>query len=154
MKLLSNLKPKSGSKFKVKRIGRGHGSGMGGTSTKGGKGQKARKGAPIRRGFEGGQTPLSRRTPKMGFTNQQFKTVYQVVNLNKLSKVKGEVTPETLIKLGLVKKGLVKILGFGEVKTALTVKAHKVSESAKNAIEKAGGKVEILQLRKEQATVK
>ena len=134
MSLLENLRPKRGSKFKEKRVGRGDGSGWGGTAAKGHKGQKARSGAPIPRGFEGGQTPLARRMPKFGFTNAKFKTKYSVVNLDQLDKMSGEVTPETLKTSGVIKKGLVKVLGRGEIKTAVNVKAHKFSESAKKAI--------------------
>lgn len=144
MSLLATLRPKKGSTQKKKRIGRGDASGTGGTAGKGHKGQKARKGAPIRRGFEGGQTPLARRLPKFGFTNAAFKTTYDIVNLKDLNQFDGEVNPETLRSAGMVNKGLVKILGDGEVSKSLTVKAHKFSTSAKAAIESAGGKVEVL----------
>lgn len=144
MSLLKSLAPKEGSKHYPKRIGRGIGSGMGGTATKGHKGQLARTGGTVRRGFEGGQTPMHRRLPKFGFSNVAFATEYDIVNLSQLAKLSGEVTPETLHQVGLVGKGLVKVLGNGELKTALTVKAHKFSESAKKAIEAAGGKVEVI----------
>jgi large subunit ribosomal protein L15 len=144
MSLLSNLAPKAGSTHYSKRVGRGIGSGMGGTSTKGHKGQLARTGGRVRRGFEGGQTPMHRRLPKFGFSNVDFATNYDIVNIGQLSNMSGEVTPETLIQLGFVGKGLVKILGNGELKKALTVKAHKFSEGAKKAIEAAGGKVEVI----------
>lgn len=144
MSLLKSLAPKEGSKHYSKRIGRGIGSGMGGTATKGHKGQLARTGGTVRRGFEGGQTPMHRRLPKFGFSNVAFATEYDIVNLSQLAKLSGEVTPETLHQVGLVGKGLVKVLGNGELKTALTVKAHKFSESAKKAIEAAGGKVEVI----------
>ena len=145
MSLLSELKPKEGSTHKKRRIGRGHSSGWGKTSGKGHKGQKARAGAPIRRGFEGGQTPLHIRLPKFGFTNGQFKKVYEIVNLNQLEKFEGEVNPETLKTGGVIHKTKrVKILGNGEIKKALTVKAHKFSETAKKAIEAAGGTVEVI----------
>lgn len=142
---LSSLKKFRGSTHNTKALGRGRGSGKGGTSTKGGKGQKARKGAPIRRGFEGGQTPLIRRMPKVGFTNTPFRTRYEILNLNQLQSFNGTVGPEELTKAGLVGAGeLVKILGRGDAPKGLTVRAHKFSESAKSAIEKAGGKVEVI----------
>lgn len=144
MSLLSSLSPKAGAKHSPKRVGRGIGSGLGGTSGKGHKGQLARTGGRVRRGFEGGQTPMHRRLPKFGFSNVAFATEYDIVNLGQLAKLSGEVTPEVLQQNGLVGKGLVKILGNGELKTALTVKAHKFSESAKKAIEAAGGKVEVI----------
>ncbi len=147
MSLLSKLSPAEGSTHYRKRVGRGIGSGLGGYSGKGGKGQTQRSGGGIRRGFEGGQTPLHRRLPKFGFSNVAFETKYQIINLSQFEKVKGEITPETLVKAGLVKKNdLVKILAHGELKSAVTVKAHKFSENAKEAIEKAGGKVEVLGL--------
>ena len=145
MKLLASLKPMKGSTHNSKALGRGRGSGKGGTSTKGGKGQKARKGAPIRRGFEGGQTPLARRMPKFGFSNQKFATTYEIVNVTQLNALKGEVTPEAMKKAGLIHNGsLVKILGQGELKHAVQVKAHAFSASAKTKIESAGGKVEVI----------
>ncbi len=147
MSLLSKLSPAEGSTHYPKRVGRGIGSGLGGYSGKGGKGQTQRSGGGIRRGFEGGQTPLHRRLPKFGFSNVAFETKYQIINLSQFEKVKGEITPETLLQAGLVKKNdLVKILAHGEIKSAVTVKAHKFSEKAKEAIEKAGGKVEVLGL--------
>ncbi len=147
MSLLSKLSPADGSTHYRKRVGRGIGSGLGGYSGKGGKGQTQRSGGSIRRGFEGGQTPLHRRLPKFGFSNVAFETKYEIVNLADFLKVKGEINPETLAKAGLVKKtALVKILANGEVKSAVTVKAHKFSAKAKDAIEKAGGKVEVLGL--------
>jgi large subunit ribosomal protein L15 len=145
MNSLSTLKKFRGSTHNKKALGRGRGSGKGGTSTKGGKGQKARKGAPIRRGFEGGQTPLIRRMPKVGFTNVPFKNEYDILNLNQLQSFSGTVGPEELAKAGLVgQKARVKILGRGEAPKSLTVRAHKFSESAKTAIEQAGGKVEVI----------
>lgn len=145
MSLLENLKPKKGSTHKKKRVGRGDGSGWGGTAAKGHKGQKARSGAPIPRGFEGGQTPLARRLPKFGFTNAKFKTSYEVINLEDLNQLEGDVTPEILASKGMArKKSLIKILGRGEIKKSLTVKAHKFSQSAQAAIEAAGGKVEVI----------
>lgn len=144
MNTLSQLKPAVGSTHYRKRVGRGIGSGIGGTSAKGDKGQLARSGGKVRRGFEGGQTPLSRRLPKFGFSNVRFQTKYQIVNLDTLEMLTGEVTPESLLAQGVVSKGLVKILGNGKLTKALNVKAHKASQSAKDAIEKAGGKLEIL----------
>ena len=119
------------------------GSGMGKTSTRGHKGQGSRSGSSTMRGFEGGQMPLHRRLPKRGFTNI-FKTEYEVVNLDRLAELgESEITPEVLHKAGVVssKKGLIKILGNGELSTALTVHAHKFSKSAQEKIEKAGGKI-------------
>jgi large subunit ribosomal protein L15 len=145
MSLLSNLKPKAGSTGYRKRVGRGNGSGLGGTAGKGHKGQKARAGGRVRWGFEGGQTPLMRRLPKFGFSNKNFATNYDVFNLSDLNAFGNEVTPEVLEKAGLLRYGRVKILARGEVKGAVTVKAHKFSEAAKAAIEKAGGKVEVIQ---------
>jgi large subunit ribosomal protein L15 len=145
MSALSSLKKFRGSTHSSKALGRGRGSGKGGTSTKGGKGQKARKGAPIRRGFEGGQTPLMRRMPKVGFTNAPFKNVFEILNLNQLQAFNGTVGPEELAQAGLVsKQARIKILGRGEAPKGLTVRAHKFSESAKAALEKAGGKTEVI----------
>lgn len=145
MSLLAKLAPKKGSTHYQKRIGRGIGSGMGGTSTKGHKGQLARTGGTVRRGFEGGQTPLSRRLPKFGFTNAAFANVFQIVNLSDLSKVEGNIDPASLYKAGLItKKAQVKILAKGELKSAFTVKAHAFSTKAKEAIEKAGGTTEVI----------
>ena len=147
MSLLGKLSPAEGSTHYRKRVGRGIGSGLGGYSGKGGKGQTQRSGGGIRRGFEGGQTPLHRRLPKFGFSNVAFETKYEVINLSDFEKVNGDITPETLAKAGLVKKTAnVKILAKGELKKAVNVKAHKFSEKAKAAIEKAGGKVEVLAL--------
>ncbi|MBX3021616.1 MAG: 50S ribosomal protein L15 [Bdellovibrionales bacterium] len=145
MSALSSLKKFKGSTHNSKALGRGRGSGKGKTSGKGGKGQTARKGAPIRRGFEGGQTPLIRRMPKVGFTNTPFRNEYEILNLNQLQSFNGTVGPEELAKAGLVgKKARVKILGRGDAPKGLTVRAHKFSETAKAALEKAGGKVEVI----------
>jgi len=143
---LHNLKPAEGSvKNSGKRIGRGQGSGKGGTATKGHKGQKSRSGYSKKVGFEGGQMPLQRRVPKFGFTNINRKE-YQGVNLDKLQelvdnkKIKDTVDFNTLMELGLATKNeMVKILGRGELKSKLTVTAHKFTASAKAAIEAAGG---------------
>ncbi len=145
MSLLSKLAPKKGSTHYGKRIGRGIGSGMGGTSTKGHKGQLARTGGTVRRGFEGGQTPLSRRLPKFGFTNIAFANEFQIINLSDLHKVEGVVDAASLYEAGLItKKARVKVLGKGELTKAFTVKAHAFSAKAKEAIEKAGGKTEVI----------
>ena len=143
---LSNLKPAEGSvKNQGKRIGRGQGSGKGGTATRGHKGAKSRSGYSKKVGFEGGQMPLQRRVPKFGFTNIN-RVEYQGVNLDKLQqlvddkKIKDTVDFNTLMDLGLATKNdLVKILGRGELKSKLTVTAHKFTASAKAAIEAAGG---------------
>ena len=143
---LHNLKPAEGGVHKEgKRVGRGEGSGKGGTSTRGHKGAKSRSGYSKKIGFEGGQMPLQRRVPKFGFKNINRKE-YQGINLDKLQAlvdngvVKKEVTLETLIENRLAgKNDLVKILGNGELKAALKVSVHKFSASAKAAIEAAGG---------------
>ncbi len=145
MSLLSQLQPKEGSTHYRKRVGRGIGSGLGGTSAKGNKGQLARTGGKVRRGFEGGQTPLSRRLPKFGFTNASFANVFTEINLSTLNKLSGTVDLESLYNAGLIQKNdKVKILAKGELTKALTVKANAFSEKAKLAIEKAGGKVEVI----------
>jgi large subunit ribosomal protein L15 len=145
---LHELSPVAGSKKDVKRIGRGHGSGWGKTSGKGHKGQKARSGGSIRPGFEGGQMPLQRRVPKRGFNNI-FRKKIVAINLTQL-EAKFEsgavVDTEALKTAGLVKNSFdgVKILGNGELTKNLTVKVNAFSQSAKDAIEKAGGKVEVV----------
>ena len=142
---LEELKPSAGSRKKSKRVGRGPGSGSGKTASKGHKGQKARSGGVKGPGFEGGQMPLQRRLPKRGFTNI-FRKEYAVVNLRDLSDLSGTVTPETLVEQGLVKdlKAGLKVLGVGELKSGLTVRAHKFSKSAMDKIQAAGGKVEVI----------
>ena len=144
---LEELKPAKGATKKAKRVGRGFGSGHGKTSTKGHKGQKARSGGVKPAGFEGGQMPLQRRIPKRGFTNK-FRKEYAVVNLRDLEKMAGPdpITPEALKQKGLIKdmKAGVKVLGMGELKTKLTVRAHKFSKSALDKIQAAGGKVEVI----------
>ncbi len=143
---LSNLKPAEGSVNRDgKRLGRGQGSGKGGTAARGHKGAKSRSGYSKKIGFEGGQMPLQRRVPKFGFTNINRKD-YKGINLGKLQElvdakvIKDTVSFETLVELGLVgKNDLVKILGDGELKTALKVSVHKFTASAKAAIEAAGG---------------
>jgi large subunit ribosomal protein L15 len=144
---LSTIRAPRKASEKRKRVGRGMGSGMGKTATRGNKGQGSRSGSRLMRGFEGGQMPLHRRLPKRGFTNI-FRQEYAVVNLERLSGLgESTITPEVLVKAGVIKKGeqLVKILGDGEVSSALTVHAHKFSKSAQEKITKAGGKVEVLQ---------
>lgn len=143
---LHDLKPTPGSKHRRRRIGRGESSGLGKTSGKGHKGQKARSGASIRPGFEGGQMPLARRLPKKGFNNAQFKTQYAIVNLVDL-EIKfadgDEVNEQTLRNVGLIKGTFdgVKVLANGELTKKLTVAVEKVSATAKEKIEKAGGSV-------------
>ena len=159
---LNELQPAEGSKFAPKRVGRGIGSGTGKTSGKGHKGQNARSGGGVRPGFEGGQMPLYRRLPKRGFTNifakqivsinvdrlNIFENQYVAVNVEELNKLEdgAEVTAETLKANGIISKTLdgVKILGRGELNKKLTVKVAKMSASAKEKIEKAGGKAEVM----------
>ncbi len=138
---LSNLRAPKKANSNRKRIGRGMGSGMGKTSTRGHKGQGSRSGSSLMRGFEGGQMPLHRRLPKRGFTNI-FRTEYNVLNLGALANLsETELTLETLAALGLTKKkGLLKVLGNGEITSAITIHAHKFSKSAQEKIERAGGK--------------
>ncbi|CAM3934552.1 50S ribosomal protein L15 [Mesobacillus zeae] len=144
---LHELKPTEGSRKDRKRKGRGIGSGNGKTAGKGHKGQNARSGGGVRPGFEGGQTPLFRRLPKRGFTNINRKE-YAVVNLDALNRFEDgtEVTPELLIETGLVKKELagIKVLANGKLEKKLTIKAHKFSSAAKEAIEAAGGQSEVI----------
>jgi len=143
---LHELKPNKGSvKGKTKRLGRGEGSGTGDTAGRGHKGAKSRSGYSRKIGFEGGQMPLQRRIPKFGFTNRN-RVEYKPVNLEDLQMladdkgVKDNVDVDTLISHGLIKTNdLVKILGRGEIKSKMTVKAHKFSKTAKEAIENAGG---------------
>jgi large subunit ribosomal protein L15 len=144
MSLLSNLTPNPGATGYRKRVGRGNGSGLGGTAGMGHKGQKARAGGRVRWGFEGGQTPLMRRLPKFGFSNKRFATEYDVFNLTDIAKLGATVTPETLEKAGLIRHGRVKILANGQLTAPVSVKAHKFSAAAKEAIEKAGGKAEVI----------
>lgn len=145
---LHELAPNPGARKERKRLGRGLGSGLGKTSGKGHKGQNARAGGGVRPGFEGGQMPLMRRLPKRGFSNEPFKVTYEVVNLEALEIFEAGtvVTPELLEESRVCKNAVkgVKVLGTGEITKALTVRAHKVSASAKEKIEAAGGKVEII----------
>ena len=144
---LDELQPAEGSKFAPKRVGRGIGSGTGKTSGKGHKGQNARSGGGVRPGFEGGQMPLYRRLPKRGFKNI-FAKQYVSINVEDLNKLEDgtEVTAEVLKEAGIISKTLdgVKILGRGEVTKKFTVKVAKYSASAKEKIEKAGGKAEVM----------
>ena len=143
---MHDLGPAYGSKTSKKRIGRGIGSGLGKTAGKGHKGQKARSGGSIRRGFEGGQTPLYRRLPKKGFTNH-FATEYATINVSDLEKYEAGTTVnmELLISDGTIRKELdgLKVLGNGELTKKLTVEAKKFSASAIKKIEAAGGKIEV-----------
>ncbi|MDX2196882.1 MAG: 50S ribosomal protein L15 [Cytophagales bacterium] len=146
---LSELKPAKGSVKTSKRIGRGVGSGKGGTSTKGHKGDQSRSGYRKKMGFEGGQMPLQRRIPKFGFTNIN-RVEYKGINLDVIQKLATDhkltsIDFETLYVNGLVsKKDLVKLLGRGEVTSKLTVKLHAFSETAKQAIINAGGEIEVV----------
>jgi large subunit ribosomal protein L15 len=143
---LSNIHAPKKATTKRKRVGRGMGSGMGKTSTRGHKGQRSRTGSRMIRGFEGGQMPLHRRMPKRGFTNI-FRKEYSIVSVERLAELgESTINPDVLRKAGVIKtKNPVKILGDGELKTAITVSAHKFSKSAQEKITKAGGKVEVLQ---------
>jgi large subunit ribosomal protein L15 len=149
-KNLSNLRAPRKANTGRKRVGRGMGSGMGKTSTRGHKGQGSRTGSSLMRGFEGGQMPLHRRLPKRGFTNI-FRVEYTVVNLDRIvaqteGKKVSEIALEDYKKLGLAssKRALIKVLGSGELTTAITIHAHKFSKSAIEKIEKAGGKAVVL----------
>jgi large subunit ribosomal protein L15 len=145
---LSNLQPAEGSvKNQGKRVGRGQGSGKGGTATRGHKGAKSRSGYSKKVGFEGGQMPLQRRVPKFGFTNINRKE-YQAINLDKIQQliddkvISTTLDHETIVSLGLAGKNeLYKVLGRGELKSKITVTAHKFSATAQKAIEAAGGEI-------------
>jgi large subunit ribosomal protein L15 len=143
---LHNLKPAKGAKHRRKIVGRGEGSGHGGTATRGTKGQKARSGDGAKKiGFEGGQMPIYRRIPKRGFNNGPFRKVYDIVNLDQLNKLDAgtEITAALLKEKGLVSQTkYVKILGDGNIDKALTFVKVKASKSAKSKIESAGGKVQ------------
>ncbi|MBB4806499.1 large subunit ribosomal protein L15 [Chryseobacterium defluvii] len=143
---LNNIKPAAGSTFNSKRIGRGQGSGKGGTSTKGHKGQKSRAGYSQKIGFEGGQMPLQRRLPKFGFKNVNRKE-FRAINLDSIQtlienkSITGDITKEVLVANGLATKNeLVKIMGRGELKSAVSISADKFTKSAEELISKAGGK--------------
>jgi large subunit ribosomal protein L15 len=150
--ILSNLKPAAGSRKNRKRIGRGQGSGRGGTATRGHKGAGSRSGTRYRAWFEGGQMPLVRRLPKRGF-HSPFRVAYQVVNCETLQKLATEgkiggatVTPEILARIGVVKKAgaPVKVLGTGELTSKLDIAAHAFSKTAQQKIETAGGKAQTI----------
>lgn len=143
---LNNIKPAAGSTFNSKRIGRGQGTGKGGTAGKGHNGQQARAGYSQKIGFEGGQMPLQRRLPKFGFKNVNRKE-YRGVNLDDIQtlienkSITGDITKEVLIENGLATKNeLVKIMGRGELKSAVSISADKFTKSAAELISKAGGK--------------
>ena len=147
---LSNLRAPKKANENKKRVGRGMGSGMGKTSTRGHKGQGSRSGSSLMRGFEGGQMPLHRRLPKRGFTNI-FRVEYTVVGLDRLAELHAvlhetEFTLDKIVELGLRrrKSALIKVLNNGEITAAITVHAHKFSKTAKEAIEKAGGKAIVI----------
>ncbi|KUG04159.1 lsu ribosomal protein l15p (l27ae) [hydrocarbon metagenome] len=145
---LEELKSPPGSTKRIKRVGRGMGSGHGKTSTRGHKGQKSRSGGGIRPGFEGGQMPLQRRIPKRGFTNI-FKTDYAIVNVRDLNIFEDGtiITPELLLEQGIIKKlenGGVKVLGDGDLKKKLIVKANKISKQAAQKIADLGGEIEVI----------
>lgn len=144
MVYIHQLKPKRGSTHKKKRLGTGQGSGHGQTCTRGQKGQLARSGEPKRVDFAGGQMPLLRRIPKRGFNNTAFRKEYEEINVSTLEKYFNDgdqITPELLREKGIVKRNLpVKILGDGEIKKKLIVSANAFSKSAKEKIEKAGGR--------------
>ena len=142
---LNNIRPAAGSTHSTKRIGRGQGSGKGGTAGKGHNGQQARAGYSQKIGFEGGQMPLQRRLPKFGFTNINRKE-YRGINIDTLqiladTKNITEITQEVLVANGLAKKSeIVKIMGRGELKSAVSISAHKFTKTAEEAIAKVGGK--------------
>ncbi len=144
---LENIKSPLGANKKIKRVGRGTGSGHGKTSTRGHKGQKSRSGGGVRPGFEGGQMPLQRRLPKRGFTNI-FKKEYSILNVKDLNSFADgtEVTPDLLQEAGLIKsiRDGVKILGDGNLERNLSVKAHKISKQAEEKIKARGGRVEVI----------
>lgn len=147
---LHNLEYTQGARGqKVKRVGRGHGSGMGKTSTRGSNGQKSRKSGNVRLGFEGGQTPLYRRVPKVGFNNVNFANEYQVVSLEMINtkKLDGVIDCTKLKDAGLIssnKKMNIKIIGNSSIKKGITIKAHKFTAGATKAIESSGSKIEII----------
>jgi large subunit ribosomal protein L15 len=148
---LSNLKPPAGQVKTQRRIGRGMGSGRGKYSGRGAKGQKSISGFSHMRGFEGGQMPLHRRMPKRGFTNAVFQKHFAIVNVATLDKLEGDsFTPETLLKLGVIKKlgdGL-KVLANGDLQRALHIEAHCFSKTAEEKIKAAGGSVTVIEVRK------
>ena len=143
---LGDLKPAKGATHSKKRVGRGHGSGLGRNSGRGDKGYHSRSGSKHRPWFEGGQMPLHRRVPKRGFSNFLFKKEFQIVNLSDLNIIQSEeINPAVMKENGLVKYSLrpIKILGDGEIDKKMNVTASAFSSSAKSKIEKAGGTVEV-----------
>ena len=152
---LNDLYPFPEERKGRKRVGRGAGSGLGGTSGKGHKGQNARAGGGVCPGFEGGQMPLQRRLPKRGFKNYLFKVTYEVINLDRLLAAfpdQKEITLEDIYSRGLVKSALVKILGEGEVTRPVSIEAFRFSQSAREKILAAGGEVKELLADEEPAT--
>ena len=147
---LNELRPSVPRKAR-KRVGRGESSGLGKTAGKGSNGQKSRAGGGTKPGFEGGQMPIIRRTPKRGFSNYPFKKEYAIINLDVLNRFEEGtvVTPELLLETGLVSKLLdgLKVLGNGNLEEKISVEAHKVSKSAQKAIEEKGGSVEIIEVK-------
>ena len=146
---IQDLKPAEGARTAEKRIGRGIGSGMGKTSTRGHKGQWARSGGGVRPNFEGGQMPMTRRLPKIGFNNKRFEHAYNTINLDVFNRFEDDQTVgiDELVAAGIIKKVLpygLKVLGNGELEKKLTIKANKFTASAKEKIEKAGGTAEVL----------
>ena len=146
---IQDLKPADGARTASKRIGRGIGSGMGKTSTRGHKGQWARSGGGVRPNFEGGQMPMTRRLPKIGFNNKRFEHAYNTVNVDVFNRFEDGQTVgiDALVASGLIKKVLpygLKVLGNGNLEKKLTIKANKFTASAQEKIEKAGGTVEVL----------
>ncbi len=147
---LNTLKPSPGSRHRKKRLGCGESSGHGKTSGKGHKGQKARTGGSIRPGFEGGQMPINRQLPKRGFNNKQFKTTFAIVNVGSLEERfenGAEINETTLREAGIVSRRCagVKILGEGDLKKKLNVEADKISATAREKIEKAGGSCKLIE---------
>ncbi|MDR2105769.1 MAG: 50S ribosomal protein L15 [Deferribacteraceae bacterium] len=156
---IHELKPAKGANRARKRLGRGTGSGLGTTAGKGHKGQKARSGGQTKPGFEGGQMPMTRRIPKRGFSNARFSTVYETVNLKSVDKYFTEgslVNTETLKAFGLIHgdRAGVKILGDGEFNKKLSFKVHKISKTAMEKVQAAGGEVEIIPPFKEKEVVR
>lgn len=145
---LHELSPQPGSRKSRKRLGRGIGSGLGKTSGRGHKGQWARSGGGVRLGFEGGQTPLFRRLPKRGFSNEPFKTEYAIVNVGQLKSFEAGtvVTPELLLERRIIRKlkDGVKLLGEGEIAAGITIRVNAASSSAVEKIQNAGGTVEVI----------
>jgi large subunit ribosomal protein L15 len=146
---LHNLVAPIGARKERKRLGRGEGSGLGKTSGRGHKGQKARKSGNVRIGFEGGQVPLARRLPKRGFSNYGFRQSFEVVNLFRIEqafKAGAVIEPASLVAAGLLQqvKSKVKLLGFGELNNAYTIRVHAASESAVSKVTSKGGSVEII----------